>query len=212
MPTCAAQAGARVAGAAVRAACVARLLLAAPAAVCIGSCPATVAQAQAVGSIGPSFELTDHNGSAFSSVALAGHPYAVFLGFTHCPDVCPTTLLEVSNVLQRLGPDSDRLRIVFITVDPERDTPEQLRQYLSSFDRRIIGLTGTPEQIAAVTKGWNAFHNKIPEGDGTYTVVHSAYVYLMDRRNRLVGTMGFLDTESQQLERLKRLLETGDNK
>ena len=137
---------------------------------------------------------------------MAGQPYAIFFGFTHCPDVCPTTLLEVSNVLRSLGADADRLKVVFVTVDPERDTPEQLRQYLDSFDPRIIGLTGSEQQVAAVAKGWNAFHNKIPEGDGTYTVVHSAYVYLMDRDNRLTGTMGFQETEAEQLAKLRALI------
>ena len=91
--------------------------------------------------------------------------------------------------------------------DPERDTPEQLQEYLDSFDPRIIGLTGSQQQIAAAAKGWNAFHNKIPEGDGSYTVVHSAYVYLMDRNNRLTGTMGFQETEDEQVAKLKALIE-----
>jgi protein SCO1/2 len=201
----AAQRGAR---AIVRAAWVARLLLAASAGVCIRIGPATLAYAQALapGTLGPSFELTDHSGKTFPSTALSGHPYAIFFGFTHCPDVCPTTLLEVSNVLRSLGADADRLKVVFVTVDPERDTPEQLRQYLDSFDPRIIGLTGSEQQVAAVAKGWNAFHNKIPEGDGTYTVVHSAYVYLMDRGNRLAGTMGFQETEAEQLAKLRALI------
>ena len=193
--------------AAVRAIWVTRLLLAASVGACAAAGPATLARAQAPGSVGPSFELTDHNGRLFSSAALAGQPYAVFFGFTHCPDVCPTTLLEMSNALQRLGADADRLKVVFVTVDPERDTPEQLQEYLDSFDPRIIGLTGTQQQIAAAAKGWNAFHNKIPEGDGSYTVVHSAYVYLMDRNNRLTGTMGFQETEDEQVAKLKALIE-----
>jgi protein SCO1/2 len=206
MHASAVQPAGRFACAAVRAAWVVGLLLAGSAGVCVGTGLATLAHAQPRDTLGPSFELTDHNGKPFSSAALAGRPYAVFFGFTHCPDVCPTTLLEMSNVLQSLGADADRLRIVFVTVDPERDTPEQLRQYLESFDPRIIGLTGSEQQIAAVAKGWNAFHNKIPEGDGTYTVVHSAYVYLMDRGNRLAGTMGFQDTEAEQVAKLKALI------
>jgi protein SCO1 len=196
----------RVVDAAVSAAWVVQLLLAVSVGVYAVIAPATPASAQARGSLGPAFELTDHNGKAFSSTALAGQPYAVFFGFTHCPDVCPTTLLEMSNNLKALGADADRLRIVFVTVDPERDTPEQLRQYLDSFDPRIVGLTGSEQAIAAVAKGWNAFHNKIPEGDGTYTMVHSAYVYLMDRGNRLVDTMGFLDSEVDQVAKLKALI------
>ena len=163
--------------------------------------------AQSGGNTGPNFELIDHNGTPFFGAALAGRPYAIFFGFTHCPDVCPTTLMAIGNALQRLGADGDRLTILFVSVDPERDTPEQLRQYLSSFDPRIIGLTGSEAQIASAARNWNAFHNKIPEGDGTYTIVHSAYVYLMDRANRLVGTMGFQDSEEEQVASLTSLLE-----
>jgi protein SCO1 len=207
MHASASQPAGRFVGAVVRASWMAYLLLAAWLGAHVGSGLSTPAHAQTRGSLGPTFELTDHNGKPFSSAALAGQPYAVFFGFTHCPDVCPTTLLEMSNNLHSLGADGDRLKIVFVTVDPERDTPEQLQLYLHSFDPRIIGLTGSEPQIAAVAKGWNAFHNKIPEGDGTYTVVHSAYVYLMDRGNRLVDTMGFLDSEADQVAKLKALIE-----
>ena len=197
----------RLAVAALQAVRLARvLLLMAFAAVCIATASTTPVHAQARGSLGPSFELTDHTGKPFSSAALAGQPYAIFFGFTHCPDVCPTTLLEMSNDLRALGADADRLRIVFVTVDPEQDTPEQLRQYLASFDPRIVGLTGSEAQVAAVAKGWNAFHNKIPEADGTYTIVHSAYVYLMDRSNHLAGTMGFQESEGEQVAKLRGLI------
>jgi protein SCO1 len=166
-----------------------------------GACAQTPAA-----NLGGPFELIDHNGKPFSSAALAGKPYAIFFGFTNCPDVCPTTLLMMTNALTKLGPEADSLKVIFVTVDPERDTSEQLRAYLSSFDPRIIGLTGSSEQIIAAAKSWNAFHNKIPEDDGGYTVVHSAYVYLMDANNRCVATMGFQDTEAEQLEKLLRML------
>jgi len=168
------------------------------------------ALAQTVGSPGGSFELVDHNGRPFASAALVGQPYAIFFGFTHCPDVCPTTLLEMSNNLERLGADADRLKVVFVSVDPERDTPERLREYLSAFDPRIVALTGSEAQVAAAAKGWNAFYNKVPEDDGSYTVAHSAYVYLMDADNRLAGTMGFQENEAEQLEKLRRLVARGD--
>jgi protein SCO1/2 len=164
------------------------------------------ANAQAVGSPGGSFELTDHNGKPFSSALLTGTAYAIFFGFTHCPDVCPTTLLEMSNNLAKLGEDGDRLKVLFVTIDPERDTPDHLRAYLSSFDPRIVGLTGSDEQIARAAKGWNAFYNKLPEDDGSYTMAHSAYVYLMDRANRLTGTIGFQDAEAEQLAKLRALV------
>ena len=162
---------------------------------------------EAAASDAPAFELIDQSGKPFSGGALAGRPYAIFFGFTRCPDVCPTTLMAISNALKHLGPQADRMSILFVTVDPERDTPEELRQYLAAFDARIIGLTGTEAQIAAAARGWNAFHNKIPEDDGTYTIVHSAYVYLMDRANRLVGTMGFQDSEEEQVAKLRSLIE-----
>ncbi len=171
-----------------------------------------VALAQAAPEVGGPFELIDQHGRPFSSAALAGHPYAIFFGFTNCPDICPTTLLEMSSHLGKLGSDGDRLKVVFVTVDPERDAPEQLRAYLSSFDPRIIGLTGSPEQVAATAKAWKAFHDKIPEDGGGYTIVHSAYVYLMDADNRCVGTMGFQDAEADQLEKLRGLLAGGRGK
>ena len=163
--------------------------------------------AQSDGKVGPSLELVDQSGRPFSGAVLAGRPYVIFFGFTHCPDVCPTTLMTLSNTLQRLGVDADRLRILFVSLDPEHDTPEQLRQYLAAFDARIIGLTGSEAQIASAAKDWKVFHNKIPEDDGSYTIVHSAYVYLMDRANRLVGTMGFQDSEEEQAAKLRSLIE-----
>ena len=164
------------------------------------------AHAQKIGSRGGSFALTDHNGKPFSSTALAGRPYAIFFGFTHCPDICPTTLLEMSNHLAALGPDGDRLKVVFITIDPERDTAELLRAYLASFDARIIGLTGSEAEIAAAAKGWDAHHHKIPESDGSSTIVHSAHVYLMDSNNRLAATLNFQEPEAEQLAKLRTLL------
>lgn len=154
----------------------------------------------------PTFQLIDKDGQAFSSATLAGVPYAIFFGFTHCPDVCPTTLTEMTNHLASLGPDADRLKVVFVTVDPERDTPAQIKAYLSSFDARIIGLTGSIDQIAAATALWKAFYNRLPESHGSYTIVHSAYVYLVDRKGRTTGTMGFNDPEAEQLKKLRALL------
>lgn len=184
----------------------ARLMVAMLTALCLGVGHGRLAVAQAVGSPGGSFELTDHHGKPFASTALAGQPYAIFFGFTHCPDICPTTLLEMSNNLASLGADADRLKVIFVSVDPERDTPPRLREYLASFDPRINALTGSEAQIAATAKGWNAFYNKVPEDDGSYTIAHSAYVYLMDGDNRLAGTLGFQESEAEQLAKLRALL------
>jgi protein SCO1 len=163
-------------------------------------------QAQKIGSSGGSFDLIDQNGGPFSSASLVGRPYAIFFGFTHCPDVCPTTLVAMGNHLSALGSDADRLKVVFVTVDAARDTPEHLRTYLASFDTRIIGLTGSEAQIAKAAQGWNAHYNTFTESDGSITIVHSAHVYLMDADNRLAATLNFQEPEAEQLAKLKALL------
>jgi protein SCO1 len=182
------------------------IALAMVAALAASALPASQARAQKIGSQGGSFELTDQNGRPFSSSALVGRPYAIFFGFTHCPDICPTTLLEMSNHLAALGAEADKLAVVFVTVDPERDTPDLLHSYLASFDARIIGLTGSEAGIAEAAKGWDAFYNRIPESDGSVTVVHSAHVYLMDATNRMAGTLNFQEAEDMQLAKLQALL------
>jgi protein SCO1/2 len=177
---------------------------------CAATCDSAGARAQVIGSAGGAFELTDHNGKPFSSATLAGKPYALFFGYTNCPDICPTTLIEITNLLRRLGANADRLQVLFVTVDPEHDTPEHLRVYLESFDPRIVALTGSAEQIAAVAKAWKASYYMLPEDGGGYAVVHSAYVYLMDRDNRLADTFGFQEAEHAQLAKLEKLLAGSD--
>jgi len=140
-----------------------------------------------IAAIGGAFKLTDQNGQVVTDQDLKGHPFLVFFGFTHCPDVCPTTLFEVSEVLRVLGPDADRTRALFITVDPERDTPRVMKDYLSSFDPHLSGLTGDPAEIAAVAKAYRVYFKKVPQEDGGYTLDHTAIVYLMDKTGRFVS-------------------------
>lgn len=137
--------------------------------------------------VGGSYRLTDQNGAPFSDDQLRGRPYLMFFGFTHCPDVCPTSLWEASEVLRALGPDADRTAVIFVSVDPERDTPALLKTYLASFDPHIRGLTGTPEEIAAVAKKFRVYYKKISLEDGDYTMDHTAIVYLMDKQGRFVA-------------------------
>ncbi|MBK3404304.1 SCO family protein [Methylorubrum populi] len=139
--------------------------------------------------IGGPFTLVDQNGATVSERDFAGKPYLMFFGFTHCPDVCPTTLQQISDVLAALGPKADTLKVAFVSVDPERDTPESLKTYLSSFDPRIVGLTGSPEQVAAAIKTFRAYAKKVPSPGGDYTMEHTALVYLMDARNGFVGAV-----------------------
>jgi protein SCO1 len=160
-----------------------------------------------VADIGGRFTLTNHKGQSVSNADLKGTPYALFFGFTHCPDVCPTTLWELSELLKKLGPDADRLNIFFVTVDPERDTVEALANYLSAFDPRIVGLTGKPEQIEAMVKAYRAYSKKVPTNSGGYTMDHTAVVYLMSWDGRFSGTLDRHEQANIQLEKLCRLID-----
>jgi protein SCO1/2 len=137
--------------------------------------------------IGGPFRLTDQNGKAVTDQDLKGKPFLVFFGFTHCPDVCPTTLFDVSEVLRSLGPDADRTAALFITVDPERDTTTALKDYLGSFDPHLRGLTGDAAALASVAKEYRVYYKKVPLDGGDYTMDHTAIVYLMDKDGRFVS-------------------------
>jgi protein SCO1 len=156
--------------------------------------------------IGGPFKLVDQNGQVVTDQDLKGHPFLVFFGFTHCPDVCPTTLFEVSEILRALGPDADRTRALFITVDPERDTPAAMKDYLSSFDPHMSGLTGDPAQIAAVAKAYRVYFKKVPLDDGSYTMDHTAIVYLMDKTGRFVSPFNLKRPTDVAVADLRRYL------
>jgi protein SCO1 len=136
--------------------------------------------------IGGPFKLVDQDGRTVTDQDYKGRPYLVFFGFTHCPDICPTTLFEISEVLNKLGPDADRTAALFISVDPDRDTPAKLKDYLSSFDKHLVGLTGDKAEIAKVAKEYRVYFHKVPLKNGDYTMDHSAVVYLMDKQGRFV--------------------------
>ncbi|WP_292057805.1 MULTISPECIES: SCO family protein [unclassified Brevundimonas] len=130
--------------------------------------------------VGGDFTLTDQDGKTVDQTILNGKWTLVFFGFTYCPDYCPTTLGVLNAVQERMGDKADDLQIVFISIDPERDTPQMLKDYLSSdgFPDGVIGLTGTPEQVAKAAKAYRAFYQKVGEGEG-YTMNHGLTVYLM---------------------------------
>ena len=170
-----------------------------------GRLSAPVAQQVAAIGGGP-FKLVDQNGQTLTDADLKGHPFLVFFGFTHCPDVCPTTLFDVSEVLRSLGPDADRTRALFITVDPERDTPPVMKDYLSSFDPHLSGLTGDPAAIAAVAKAYRVYYKKVPLDQGGYTMDHTAIVYLMDKDGRFVAPFSLKRTTEAAAADLRRYL------
>ena len=136
-------------------------------------------------SVGGPFALIDHNGKAITHRDLEGRPTLIFFGFTHCPDVCPTTLMEISKVFELLGPQA-KVAALFMSVDPERDTAERLQAYVRSFDPSFKALRPEPKELAAVIKAFHAIAVKVPTPDGRdYTIDHSAVIYVYDRSNRL---------------------------
>jgi protein SCO1/2 len=157
-------------------------------------------------SVGGPFRLTDQNGRTVTDKDFAGKPYLVFFGFTHCPDICPAALFDMSETFRRLGPDAEKVSAIFISVDPERDTPEKLKDYLQSFHSRISALTGTQADIDAVTKAYKAYAKKVPLEGGGYTMDHSAIVYLMDKQGRFVAPFNLKRPADESAKDLRRYL------
>jgi protein SCO1 len=138
--------------------------------------------------IGGPFQLIDQNGEPFSDADLKGKWHLIFFGYTHCPDACPTALNEMSLALDRLGMKRDEVGVVFITVDPERDTPDALKSYVQSFDAPIVALTGSSEAVAQAAKAYRVFYAKHPRPDGDYDMDHSAVIYVMNPEGRFTAT------------------------
>ena len=160
----------------------------------------------AVAAIGGPFQLVNQDEHTVTDQDMRGKPFLVFFGFTHCPEICPTALFEMSQILRGLGPDADRVRALFITVDPERDTPMVLKDYLSNFDPHLSGLTGDPESIAAVAKGYRVIYRKVPLEHGDYTMDHTALVYLMDKQGRFVSPFSLKRTTEASVAELRKQL------
>ncbi len=160
----------------------------------------------AIGAVGGAFRLEDQTGAPITDQDLKGRPYLVFFGYTHCPDVCPTTLFEISEVFKALGKDANRVGGVFITVDPERDTPAVLKEYMSNFDPHLHGLTGDPAAVAATLKAYRVYSKKIPLEGGDYTMDHTALVYLMDKDGRFVAPFSLKQTPEAAATQLRGYL------
>jgi protein SCO1 len=156
--------------------------------------------------IGGPFHLVDQNGEPFSDADLKGKWHLVFFGYTHCPDVCPTTLNELALAMDRLGKERDKVGIVFITVDPERDTPEAMKSYVASFDVPVTALTGTQEQVAEAEKAYRVYSAKHPSSGGDYDMDHSAVIYVMDPQGRFTATFTPDTGADQVAERLEKLI------
>ena len=157
------------------------------------------------GTIGGPFTLVGTDGKPFPSARLTGKPAAIFFGFTHCPDVCPTTMARLTKLRRELGQGNDTFSIVFISVDPERDTPAELGTYMQLFDTPVIGLTGTADQIEQVKKQYGIYSRKVEQPGGSYSVDHTATVILTDRKGQFVATLSPEEGEAVALEKLKRI-------
>ena len=152
------------------------------------------------------FDLVDQNGNPVDETVFVGHPSALFFGFTHCPEVCPTTMAEMSAWFDALGDDGADLRAWFVSIDPTRDTPEVLGDYVSWVSDRITGITGDPDQIDRLADAWGVFHEKVPLEGGDYTMDHTASVFLLDRQGRFQGTIAYREDMATALGKLRNLL------
>jgi protein SCO1/2 len=157
--------------------------------------------------IGGDFTLTDTHGHTVRSSDFQGKALLVYMGYSHCPDICPATLATMSQALTLLGDKSTHAVFVFITLDPERDTPQVLSQFLSQFDPRIIGLTGSPEAIAQAAKAYKVFYAKVaPNATGNYPISHSGFLYLMDKQGDYVTHFGTNVTAQQIASAVKQII------
>jgi protein SCO1 len=158
---------------------------------------------------GRDFHLTDHNGKPRTLADYRGKAVVVFFGYTQCPDVCPATLAELAEVMRRLGPDADRVQVLFVTVDPERDTPELLSKYVPAFDPRFVGLYGDADATARTAKEFKIVYQKQPgKTPGSYTMDHSAGTFVFDPQGRLRVYVGYGQGPEVFAHDLEELLRT----
>ncbi len=154
---------------------------------------------------GVPFELVDQDGNPITEAAFRGGPRVVFFGFTHCPEVCPTTLFELDGYLEELGEEAADIKPYFVSIDPERDTPTVMKTYLSNFSDRITGITGDPEKVAAMAKGFSIYVRKVELEDGDYTMDHTASILLLDSDGDFFGTIAYEENSETAIAKLKRL-------
>ncbi|UVC15063.1 SCO family protein [Mesorhizobium onobrychidis] len=174
-------------------------------------CP-LLARADTPVTVGGSFTLTAPDGTTVTDETYRGKWLLVFFGYTSCPDICPATLSEIAVAIEELGPDAAKLQPIFITVDPERDTPEVMGKYTGAIDPRIVGLTGSPQQIAAVAQGYGAYsaRHKTEAGAEDYVVDHSTYIYIMDPQAKFVRGLDFDTPASLIADTLRKIMAQPD--
>jgi protein SCO1/2 len=155
---------------------------------------------------GGTYALSDAAGQPIDQTMLTGHPSLLFFGYTHCPDVCPTTLADMVDWFEQLGPDAKNLKAYFVTVDPARDTAEVLHDYVGWTDGRVTGVTGTPEQIDKITGAWKVLAEKVPGDGGNYTMNHTASVFLVNAQGGFEGTIAYGEDAGTAVAKIRKLV------
>ena len=163
-------------------------------------------QGGSLAEFGKPFTLASTKGGELDSASLKGKPYGIFFGFTHCPEVCPTTLSDMSTALQDIGDQGKDFRLLFVTVDPEQDTLPVMKDYLSNFDPRIEGLVPTMDQLPGLARDFHIYYKKEPTSDGGYTMDHTAALFLMDKDGHLARTISYDEPRDTKVAKLKMLL------
>lgn len=174
-------------------------------AIVLGIVPSRAPQVPLTAALVP-FALVDQNNTPVDRDDLLGRPAVVFFGFTYCPEVCPTTLAALTATMAKLGPDADRIGVYMVTVDPERDTPDLLKKYMSPFDPRIKALTGKPAAVAALARGLGVFYQR-SSPDSAYSIDHTASILLLDASGRTVETLSAGIDAKDMLQKFQRLAE-----
>ena len=164
-----------------------------------------MAVAPAGKAFGAPFALVDQNNQPITEAAFRGHPTALFFGFTHCAEVCPTTLFEMDGWFKKLGPEGAKIKAYFISVDPERDSAELLKAYVSNVTDRVVGITGDPVKVAAMVKAFGVYARKVPSDDGGYEMDHTASVFLLNSAGDFHGTIAYGENPDTALEKMRRL-------
>lgn len=154
---------------------------------------------------GVDFALVDHNGQPITQEAFRGKPSAIFFGFTHCPEICPTTVYEIGNWFEALGDDADKINAYFVTIDPERDTPEILGDYLNSVTDVVVGITGNPDAVREMARGYAVYFKRIELDDGDYTMDHTANIFLLDSEGRFRKTIAYGEASETAMAKLRDL-------
>lgn len=159
---------------------------------------------------GVAFNLVDQNGQPITEKAFQGKPTTLFFGYTHCPDVCPTTLFELNGWMNKVDPDGTKMQGYFVTVDPDRDTPELLATYISNVTKRVLGISGPSDKVLEMAKGFKVYYKKVPidekKPDGDYTMDHTASVFLLDSKGRFSGTISYGEDPEVAVKKLQNLM------